>query len=410
MVLSGWKSGVIGLMVALALQGSAVVSAAATPDSERLGRAKDYIADEQWTRAIAELRIAVEDAREKSRDEALYWLAHSLNQAGDPAAAIATIRRLEREFPASLWVKPAGSLRLDIAVHMQRSDVLWWTVSPPPPPAALAPRAPNAPPVAVPAPPAPPAPPSPASRTPRAPIAAPPALPAPAAPPAPPVPPAAWLPEFYRPDTDLRIQALGSLMVTDSVRVIPILREIALAGGNPREASRAVFVLAQSGKAEARDTVLQIARIGAEPVRIAAVRELGRFAGPDISAELMQVYAAGNSPVKLQVVTSLGERSERGALLKIAESERDPHVKETAIVTLGQAGGGEQLRLLYQRAGRDAKRPIILGLFNARAEDELIRIAEQEKDPDLRAEALLRLRLLGTPKAREYLQEAGRIR
>ena len=66
---------------------------------ERLGRAKDYIADEQWARAIAELRTAVADPKEKSRDEALYWLAHSLNQSGDSAAAIATIRRLEREYP-----------------------------------------------------------------------------------------------------------------------------------------------------------------------------------------------------------------------------------------------------------------------------------------------------------------------
>ena len=37
-------------------------------------------------------------------------------------------------------------------------------------------------------------------------------------------------------------------------------------------------------------------------------------------------------------------------------------------------------------------------------------IADQETDPELRAEILLRLRLLGTPKAREYLQKDGRIR
>ena len=116
----------------------------APADSARLGRAKDYIADEQWVRAIAELRAAVADPKEKAKDEALYWLAHSLNQSGDAAAAIAAIRRLEREYPASLWVKPAGSLRLDIAVHLQRSDVLWATAVPPPPPAPPAPAVPPA--------------------------------------------------------------------------------------------------------------------------------------------------------------------------------------------------------------------------------------------------------------------------
>jgi HEAT repeat protein len=403
--------------VAFAIQAGA--AAAAAPDSARLGRAKDYIADEQWTRAIAELRTVVADPKDKSRDEALYWLAHSLNQAGDSAAAITTIRRLEREYPTSLWVKPAGSLRVDIAVHLQRSDVLWWMAVPPAPPApaaAGAPRAPSVPPAAQ-TPPVLAPPPAPAVPPPPPPGHRP--LPPPAAPhvapafPTPPVPPAAWLPEEYRPDADIRIQALDRLMVTDATRVIPILKQIVLASENAREASRALFVLAQSGEPEARQTVVQVAMLASEPVRIAAVKELGRFGGPDASQDLMRVYASSDLAVKMQVVTSLGERAERTALLQIAKSEKDPSVKATAILTAGQAGGPEvkeQLRLLYKQVGMDAKRPIILGLFSARAEDELIRIADEEKDPQLRAEALMRLRLLGTPKAKAYLQKADGIR
>lgn len=421
MLFKGWKRSVGGLLVALAFQAGA--AAAAAPDSARLGRAKDYIADEQWTRAIAELRAVVADPKDKSRDEALYWLAHSLNQAGDSAAAITTIRRLEREYPTSLWVKPAGSLRVDIAVHLQRSDVLWWMAVPPAPPAPVVPAAPRAPsvppaaptppvfatPPAAAAPPVPPPPPAPGHRP----------LPPPAAPhvapafPTPPVPPGAWLPEEYRPDADIRIQALDRLMVTDATRVIPILKQIVLASENTREASRALFVLAQSGRPEARQTVVQVAMLASEPVRIAAVKELGRFGGPDASQDLMRVYANSDLAVKMQVVTSLGERAERTALLQIAKAEKDPSVKATAIMTAGQAGGPEvreQLRLLYKQVGMDAKRPIILGLFSARAEDELIRIADEEKDPQLRAEALMRLRLLGTPRAKAYLQKADGIR
>jgi HEAT repeat protein len=195
--------------------------------------------------------------------------------------------------------------------------------------------------------------------------------------------------------------------------VIPILRQIALESDNTREASRALFVLAQSGKAEARNTVVQVAMLAPDPVRIAAVKELGRFGGPDASQELMRVYASSNPPVKIQVVTSLGERSERAALLHIAEAEKDPKVKEAAIVTAGLAGGPqvkEHLTLLYKKVNVDAKRPIIIGLFNAQAVDELIRIAEEEKDPELKADALMRLRLLGTPRAKAYLQKADKIR
>ena len=81
-----------------------------------------------------------------------------------------------------------------------------------------------------------------------------------------------------------------------------------------------------------------------------------------------------------------------------------------ARVTLGQAGGRDQLRVLYQTASGDARRAIIVGLFNARAEDDLIRIAGQERDARLRAEAISYLRLLGTPKAKAFLEKAGASR
>jgi HEAT repeat protein len=219
-------------------------------------------------------------------------------------------------------------------------------------------------------------------------------------------PPMMWIPQNWDPDTDLRIQALGSLMRTDSARVIPMLKEIALDSPNPQEASRAVFVLAQSGHADAHSTVIDVAMHGSEPVRVAAVRELGRFGGAKVSDELLQVYSTGNMRVKYQVVNSLGERSAVVALTQIAESESNQHLRDTAIVTLGQAGGRAQLLRLYARATAESKRPIIAGLFNARAENELIQIADRETDRVIRQDILARLRLLGTPKAKAYLEKA----
>jgi HEAT repeat protein len=219
------------------------------------------------------------------------------------------------------------------------------------------------------------------------------------------MPSSVWIPEGWDPDTNLRIQALGSLIHTDAKRVIPILREIALESHDAHEASRAVFVLAQSGRPDAHSTVLDVAKRGNELVQIAAVRELGRFGGAKAAEELLQVYGSGNPRVKYQVVNALGERAATVALMRIAETEKDHKLQEVAIVRLGQAGGREQLVRFYSRAGADLKRPIIIGLFNARAEDELIHIAERERDPAIRAEALTRLRLLGTAKARVYLEK-----
>jgi hypothetical protein len=395
--------------------------------SPRLERAKDYIADEQWERAIEQLKAAVADAKERNKDEALFWLAHSQHQARDLASAVQTISQLERQHASSRWVKPARSLRIEIAQRLRRDDVLWWTATPPPPPSAPAPPAPAVPPPPGGRRPAQPAPPAATPVVPAAPAAAVPPVPdSPTPPPsgrprtitlsgrggAPtPMPSTMWIPsEGWDPDTNLRIQALGSLIHTDATRVIPILKEIALESPDANEASRAVFVLAQSGRPEARSTVVEVAKQGSELVQIAAVRELGRFGGAKAAEELLQVYALGNPRVKYQVVNSLGERSATVALMRIAETEKDRKLQETAIVRLGQAGAREQLLRFYTRAGRDLKRPIIVGLFNARAEDELIRIASQEKDPAIRAEALTRLRLLGTAKARAFLEKQERNR
>jgi len=244
------------------------------------------------------------------------------------------------------------------------------------------------PPTAPPEPPSPPVPPAPADP----------------APPWPPLPPAIWVSEHFFPDRDVQIQALGSLIRVEPARVIPMLRTLALESDSTAEAGRALFVLSQSGRPEARTTVVEVARTGSEPARIAAVRELGRLGGPAAPGELLQVYWTGNPRVKSEVVTSLGFRAGAGALMRIAETETDQELRNSAIVTLGEAGGLDQLRALYARHAVAWKRAIIIGLFNARAEEDLIRIAEHDSDSTIRQEALTRLRLLGTPKAKEYLE------
>ena len=351
----------------------AAASADAEADSRRMARAKDLIADEQWARAVEELRAAADDPREQAKAEALFWLAHSLNQEQEFAAAVEVIRRLEREHAASPWVKPARSLLIELAQKLRREDVLWWTAAPPSRP--LEPRRPR--------------------RAPRDGPQAPGAADKPAQPFEAVPPPNAWVAGSWHPDTDQRILALGTLIHTDAKKVIPMLRHIALEAQNPGAARRAVFVLAQSRQPEALSTVVEVATQGGEAVKLAAVRGLGGFRGPEASRALLDVYASANVRVKRQVVTTLGERAETTALLRIAQSESDRALRSTAIVTLGRAGGRAQLVSLYAKADRDGKRPIINALFAAGAEKELREIAETEPDAQLRADAAAKLKLLG---------------
>lgn len=388
------------------------------PDSKRMERAKDYFAEEQWVRAIAEFQAVAADPKEANRDEALFWLAQSEHETGDHSAAIQTIMRLERQFPKSPWVRFARSLRVEIAQRLNRSDVLWAFVTPPPPPAAPAPRPGATPMAAPPAPPAAPPAPARAPGSPRPPTFERLPQPRPAGRPTyfnPPQPigPTALVPgaEFFLPtpypvDIDLRIEALNGLIEGHPDRVIPLLRDIAF-DGNPDEARRAVLVLARSPRPEARTTVIDVARRGAEPVRLAAIREMGRFEGATVTAELMQVYTiATTSRVKRQIVTSLGERADNASLLRIAKDESDAGVRNTAIVTLGRLPDARpQLRTLYGMVQPESRMAVLSALLSSKDEDELIRIARTEKDPLLRQRARTQLRLLGTTKALKFLAE-----
>src|SRR4051812_22754780 len=287
---------------------SAGAALAAAPESKRLGRAKDYIADEQWARAIAELQVVADDPKETRRDEALFWLAHSEHQTGDDGAAIETIARLEKQYPKSPWVRIAGSMRVEIAQRLRRDDLLWLMVTPPaspralptPTPAAVGSVPPTARPSRLPAPPAPSPMPPPANVPPAPPglSGAPPAaapVPTPgagrrfhpvAAPEDPSPPQQFWVPgATFATDANVRIEALGGLIESHGDRAIPLLKDIALDEKSPDEARRAVWLLAQSRRPDARSTVFEVARRGAEPVKIAAIREIGHFDGPSVSAE-----------------------------------------------------------------------------------------------------------------------------
>jgi len=129
------RIGVLGVMAVMVLAGTAARAAGVEPaDSARMARAKDLISEDRWIAAIPELRAAAADPKEPNKDEALFWLAHSQNQAGDLAEAVESIRKLQADYPKSRWKEPAGSLMIELAQKLGRRDVLWRTAVPPTPP------------------------------------------------------------------------------------------------------------------------------------------------------------------------------------------------------------------------------------------------------------------------------------
>ena len=205
--------------------GVAAGRAGEAAESKRMEHAKDLIADEQWVRAIDELKAAAADPKEPNKDEALFWLAHSLNQARDTAAAVETIPASSVSSPPAVGEAGAIAAHRDrTAAAAQRRALVYGGAA-----RLLHRRCRHrflpAPPAVTPAPrrsrprrqrrrPLQPRGHGGDRRSPRPPRAA----------AVPPLPPPAWVPEGYFPDMDLRIQALASLIRTDALKVIPILK------------------------------------------------------------------------------------------------------------------------------------------------------------------------------------------
>ena len=334
---------VLKVFMVLIVLGAALANAS-PPDSERLGRAKDFIADERWTRAIAELRVVVADAKEPSRDEAAFWLAHSLNQVGDPAEALEVIEGLERDYPRSRWLKPARSLRIEIAHRLQRTDLLWRVAAPSAKPTAKPPQA--------------------QSR--ERPKAASKATVETASEAAEAATTLAAEITISADDAELRLYALSGLMSTDASRVVPILREIALKTGDEAQARRALLVLAQSDRPDARKTIVEVAQSGDETRQAAAVKVLAYQGWPETEKVLLEIYRAST-----------------------------PHVKRQVIRAFGSAGARMQLRRLFDTSKDvELKQAIINALFAAGAQSELERIAKYDRDQEIRRAASAKLKLV----------------
>lgn len=201
-------------------------------------------------------------------------------------------------------------------------------------------------------------------------------------------------------ERDLQILALGGLMRAEPDRAEPILKQVALATDDEDQARRAIFVLLQSNRLAA---VADVAKRGSEEVTLAAVKELGFMRSADSASLLKDLYASGSEPVKVQVLRSLGRARQALPLMQLARAESERSLREMAVVALGQAGARPQLAMLY-RQQPDLKLPVIAALFTAAGDDELIVIAQRERDATLRAEAISRLKALGTPRAREALR------
>lgn len=207
-------------------------------------------------------------------------------------------------------------------------------------------------------------------------------------------------------DEEMKLLVLNSMINTDPDRTVPILEKLLKGTNSPKVKERALFVLAQSQSAKARETLAQVAKGNYNPdLQAKAVEYLGVFGGRQNGQLLSDVYKSnGDLQVKRSILRSFMISGNREALLAAAKGEQNTELRTEAIRLLGQMGSSSDLMQLYTPdAPPEVKRAILQGLFISGNSDRILEIARNDKDPAMRREAVRQLGPMGRNKASDGL-------
>jgi len=207
-------------------------------------------------------------------------------------------------------------------------------------------------------------------------------------------------------DEETKLLALNSLMNSDPKRALPILQKFLSSNNSSRLKEQALFVLAQSDSQEARQTLIQVARGQSNPeLQRKAIQFLATEESPENVAALGEIYRTSNShDVRRAVLDAYVACDCRKELLAAVQQERDPELRRDAIHRLGAAGGREELRQLYKSAvSVDDKEAIIQGFI---AEDDVEGLSEVVKtatEPRVKSAAIRALGAVGGQQSKALL-------
>jgi hypothetical protein len=209
-------------------------------------------------------------------------------------------------------------------------------------------------------------------------------------------------------DEELKMLAIQGLMSSDPERTLPLLEKVINGSGSPKEKSKALFVLAQSGSPQAREILGRIARGQTNPdLQRKAVEYLGLFGGSEARKTLAEVYASSSdASVKHAILRSYMIGGDHERLFAAAKSEKDESLRREAIRQLGLVHGTNELEQLYQaETSTDLRRDILQAFFLAGDSGRLVKAAQGEKDADLRRAAIRNLGLIHSDDSGKALQD-----
>lgn len=221
------------------------------------------------------------------------------------------------------------------------------------------------------------------------------------------------------PDRETREQAVFWLSQTSGDKAIGVLEDILKTSNDEGLQNNALFALSQKSEARAQQAVRDYASRENAPhnVREQAVFWLGQRHSDDNAQFLKQLFGKTTSDdAKQKILFSLSQMSgfgnEQWILDQAVNAKNDMEVRKQALFWASQSGGVDVAKLgaLYDRGQEyEFKKQVIFALSqksrSSAALDKLIDIARNEKDKELRKDAIFWLGQSSDPRAMKALQE-----
>lgn len=209
-------------------------------------------------------------------------------------------------------------------------------------------------------------------------------------------------------DEDLKLLAIQGLQHSDPEQAIPLLEKILSSANGPRVKERALYVLALSNSARAREILLNIAKGGGNPdLQRKAIDYLAMHSRRDGRSVLEEVYQSNaDQDVRMRVLRAYMSAGDKTRLLNAARTEQNAELRMAAIRYLGSSGGTTELADLYEReTSAEIRTQIVRSLGAAGAVDRLQHIARTEKDPKVRTQVIRAFSMVGRERSGTILRD-----
>jgi HEAT repeat protein len=191
-------------------------------------------------------------------------------------------------------------------------------------------------------------------------------------------------------DEDIKILALNGLMQSDPERALPQVENLLKTSHSPRLKRQAIIVLGLNSSPRARQDLEQLARGGNPDLQLDAIRYLARGKDSNSGQLFSEIYAASNDVnVKRAILNTYSVTKDKDRLAQIANTEKNPDLRNQAIRDLGEIDGQPEIWQIYQSETTPEGKATLLGYMGENGNlDKLVEVARTDKDPKVRMAAV----------------------